>query len=78
MKLFEATFDVILIRFYLMMGVVFVGVFSGMYAIAGLALPIFLSAILGVSFKKTIKESAQSLRTTNNNIELNTAGRLAA
>jgi hypothetical protein len=50
MRFYAITFDKVLIRFYLMMGVVLLGMFSGIYAIALLALPLFLSAILGIEF----------------------------
>jgi hypothetical protein len=50
MRFYAITFDQVVIRFYLMMGVVLLGMFSGVYAIALLALPLFLSAILGLRF----------------------------
>ena len=56
MRFYAITFDKVVIRFYLMMAAVLVGMFSGYYAIAFLALPLFLSAILGVSFKSEPKE----------------------
>ncbi|WP_116125433.1 hypothetical protein [Lewinella sp. IMCC34183] len=50
MRFYAITFDKVVIRFYLMMAVVLIGMFSGYYAIALLALPLFLSAILGIQF----------------------------
>jgi len=50
MRFFACTFDKVLIRFYLMMACVIGGLFAGQPLIAILALPLFLSAILGVSF----------------------------
>lgn len=50
MRYFACTFDKVLIRFFLMMASVIVGLFSGQPLIAFLALPLFLSAMLGVSF----------------------------
>ncbi|WP_116108636.1 hypothetical protein [Lewinella sp. IMCC34191] len=60
MRFYAITFDKVVIRFYLMMGVVLLGMFSGYYAIALLALPIFLSAILGVSFRAETTAATES------------------
>ena len=58
MKYYEASFTSILMRFYLMMIAVVVPFLIGMPILALLACPIFLSAMLGVSFsRKTAKES---------------------
>lgn len=51
MRFFALTFDLILIRYYLMMAAVIIGVFTGQFWLAFFALPLFLSAILGISFK---------------------------
>lgn len=50
MRFFALTFDKVLLRFFLMMACVIGGLFAGQPLIAFLALPIFLSAVLGVSF----------------------------
>lgn len=50
-KFFNLNLGTVLLRFYLMMGVVIVAGFSGYWLIGLLALPIFLSILLGVSFK---------------------------
>lgn len=50
MRFFACTFDKVLIRFFLMMACVIGGLFAGQPLVAVLALPLFLSAILGVSF----------------------------
>ncbi|PPK87618.1 hypothetical protein CLV84_0564 [Neolewinella xylanilytica] len=60
MRFYAITFDKVVIRFYLMMGVVLLGMFSGYYLIAGLALPLFLSAVLGISFKPEVPVLADS------------------
>lgn len=60
MRFYALTFDKVVIRFYLMMGVVLLGMFSGYYAIALLALPIFLSAILGISFRPETPAATES------------------
>lgn len=72
MRFFALTFDVILIRYYLMMAAVIGGVFSGQFWIATLALPLFLSAILGVSFKPEPQQKAtkkSTVRTMANRAE---------
>lgn len=55
MKPFTASLDVTFMRYLLMMLVVFIGFFSGIYVLAGLALPILLITLLGVSFKEKKK-----------------------
>ena len=50
MRFFALSFDKVILRFFLMMGCVIVGLFSGQPLLALLALPLFLSALLGVSF----------------------------
>ena len=52
MKLFALPFDKLIIRFYLLMAVVIVPFFIGIPALAILALPVFLTSILGVEIKK--------------------------
>lgn len=51
-KFLSLSWETTLIRYFLMMFVVIGGVLSGVYAIAFLGLPIFLSAILGVSISR--------------------------
>ena len=60
MRFYAITIDQIVIRFYLMMGVVLLGMFSGYYAIAFLALPLFLSAVLGIRFRPEKHTAAAS------------------
>jgi hypothetical protein len=50
MRFFALSFDKVLLRFFLMMACVIGGLFTGQPLIAILALPIFLSAVLGISF----------------------------
>lgn len=50
-KFFNLNFGTVLLRFYLMMGVVIAAGFSGFWLIGLLALPIFLSIMLGLSFR---------------------------
>lgn len=58
MRFFALTFDKVLLRFFLMMTCVIVGLFAGQPLLALLALPIFLSAVLGVSFIPEGKQKA--------------------
>lgn len=51
MQFFTLSFDKIVLRYFLMMGVVIASVFAGQPLFAILALPIFLSAVLGISFR---------------------------
>ncbi len=48
MKAFEAKFTTVIKRFYLMMAVVLVAGFTGVWWLAVLALPIFLSSMMCV------------------------------
>lgn len=68
MKLFEANFDTILWRFYLLMTVVIGSFLVGVPLLALLALPIFLTAMLGISFdfKKKNRVLELNQQTTSN------------
>ncbi|MEL6275931.1 MAG: hypothetical protein AAFU03_12580 [Bacteroidota bacterium] len=59
MTSFTANISTIFLRFILMMAAVFIGGFTGQWWIALIALPIFLSAMCGISFttKKTPERS---------------------
>jgi hypothetical protein len=50
-KFFNLHFGTVFLRFYLMMGIVIAAGFSGFWLIGLLALPIFLSIMLGLTFK---------------------------
>ncbi len=62
MRFFACTFDKVIIRFFLMMACVIGGLFAGQPLIAILALPLFLSAILGVSFMPEEKATAANAK----------------
>lgn len=55
MKFFEASIETIVIRFYIMMAAVIIPFLIGIPALAIIALPIFLSALMGVKFNWSIK-----------------------
>ena len=57
MKFFTASFDTVLIRYYLLMVVVVGSFLIGAPLLAFLALPIFLSAFMGINFNPTIKKA---------------------
>ena len=57
MKFFSASFDTVLIRYYLLMVVGVVPFLIGVPALAFLALPVFLSAFMGIDFTPTIKKA---------------------
>lgn len=65
MRYFAIGIDGLFIRFILMMACVIIGGFIGQFWIAGFALPIFLSAVLGVSFGKEKKRNeVKTMKTT--------------
>lgn len=68
MKFFEASIETIVIRFYMMMAAVIIPFMIGIPVLAIIALPIFLSALMGVKFdwrtsKKETHSSKISLKT---------------
>jgi hypothetical protein len=62
LKVFGLNIITLVWRFYLMMGVVVIAGFSGYWLIALLALPIFLSTIMGISFTKNKEEISSELK----------------
>ena len=55
MKVFELNIGTMMLRFYLLMAVVIVSFFIGQPWLSILALPIFLSAIMGVRFSSSMR-----------------------
>ncbi len=68
MRFFALTIDKVIIRFFLMMACVIGGMFAGQPLIAILALPLFLSAVLGVSF---LPEAVEQKEASINTMEAN-------
>ena len=62
MNMFSLGIGAVVVRFFLMMAVIIVGVFAGMPWLTFLGLPIFLSALLGVSFSNPSKAEAKTGR----------------
>ena len=52
MRLFELSIGTVVLRFYLMMAFVIVGVLTKLWFLAVFALPIFLSILMGATFGK--------------------------
>ncbi|MEO1262638.1 MAG: hypothetical protein AAFZ15_27780 [Bacteroidota bacterium] len=76
MKYFEANFATVVLRFYLMVGVVLLAGFTGMWWLAFLALPIVLSCMLCIKFtdKKEVKENTTKLvRMQKESVEIKAA-----
>ncbi|MTB49464.1 hypothetical protein [Lewinella sp. W8] len=63
MRFFAIGIDGLFIRFILMMACVIIGGFIGQFWIAGFALPIFLSAMLGVGFGREKKNEVKTMKT---------------
>ncbi len=61
LKTFNLSIGAVILRFYLMMGVVIIAGFSGYWVIAVLALPIFLSIMMGVTFSKDKEEKTSAI-----------------
>ncbi len=68
MKAFEASLTTVVLRFYLMVGVVILAGFTGQWWLAILALPIFLSSMMCVKFfDKKEKKSAKQVKMVTRN-----------
>lgn len=64
MKPFSLGLGGLIIRFYAMMAVVLIGGFTGQFWIMFFALPIFLSAMMGVSLDKKQEDAKESKNRT--------------
>lgn len=61
MEFFSIGIATIILRFFLMMAVIIVGVFTGQAWLTVLGLPIFLSIMLGVGLKKDTTSAQASI-----------------
>ena len=68
MELFNISLTTVMIRFYLMMAVVIIGLFTGLNWMAFLALPLFLSIMLGATFKTKKATKAAQIKDNQKNI----------
>ena len=50
MKFMHLPLDTLFLRFYLMMAIVLIAGYSGLWVVAFLALPVFMSCLLGITF----------------------------
>lgn len=70
MKFLDLSLSTLMLRFYLMMAVVIIAGFSGLWFLSILALPIFFSALMGIRFKKhhsmTKPDMSKSMDPTSN------------
>ena len=66
MKLFSASFSIVLLRYFLMMLLVIVGVTFEMYLLVFLALPVFLSCLMGVTFNFNFRRSGKAAKHNSN------------
>lgn len=69
MKFFQLDFTTVILRFYLMMAVVIVALFTGYPVLASLALPIFLSAMMGIQFTPRLSAKKQESKASNAHVQ---------
>jgi 1,4-dihydroxy-2-naphthoate octaprenyltransferase len=74
MKLYQLSFTALMLRFYLMMAIIIIAGFSGIWLLSLLALPVFFSGLMGLQFsklkaiKKTHRSGRPDLRTTGRQV----------
>ena len=74
MTYFTASFETITLRFFLMMAIIIGSFFSGFPILGILALPVFLSALTGVSFTTKAKSKNATMgKISPNKNNMNTA-----
>jgi hypothetical protein len=64
MKFLNLSLATLIFRFYLMMAIIIIAGFSGLWILSVLALPVFFSALMGIQFNKyiSIKKPGQAVR----------------
>jgi len=62
MKFLNLSIETLMFRFYLMMAIIIIAGFSGLWILSVLALPVFFSALMGIQFNKhfSIKKPGNS------------------
>jgi len=65
-KAYSLSFTSVIWRFYLMMAIVIVAGFSGYWLVGLIALPIFLSIMIGVEFKLPKRKSSLKITSSDN------------
>jgi hypothetical protein len=64
MKFYSLRFDYVIWRFYLMMVIVIAPFYAGVPALAILALPLFLSIMVGLSFDSKRPKKTDAIKST--------------
>ena len=77
MKPFSLSIGTLIVRFYLMMAIIIGAIFAGMPWLALLALPVFLSAMMGISFSVNKAKTVKTKERTNLGLPKMTAGTTA-
>lgn len=65
MTYFTASIQTIVLRFFLMMAIIIVAIFAGVPYLAILSLPVFISAMVGLSFQLPKATESASTRQIN-------------
>ena len=75
MKLFSLNFASLILRFYLLMAIIIGAYFLGYPILAFLALPVFISAMMGIKFTRTKKAATATSKenTKTSNVQHQTA-----
>jgi len=73
MTYFTASFETITLRFFLMMAIIIGSFFSGFPILGILALPVFLSALTGVSFTTKKAHKVADMNVVNKENKMHTA-----
>ena len=80
MRFFELSIPGVIMRFYLMMAIVLVAGFTGVWALSILALPVLISCMTGASFgkAKSLLSPSQSQTAEASIVEISSEKRQAA
>ena len=73
MQFFGSNFEKVIIRFYLMMGIVLVAGFTGMWWLALLAFPVLLTAMMSIRFFDKKKATGKRIEMTPKQKEMKEA-----
>jgi len=78
MRFFEASVYTLVLRFNLLMAIVIVSFFSGLYFFALLSVPLLVGTLLGVSFKHKKGNALRSVAVSSNEVKSMKALKTAA
>lgn len=65
LKAYHLSFTATILRFYLMMAVIIIAGFSGFWWLGFLALPIFLSIMMGAQFKYSKRKTSLNVKSSH-------------